>query len=159
VRNLLRVEETMTMTMTMMVKKELRARVGSQVVKEGGYFRRVGDGRLPGANVCLSGISVQNPDRPGTVPGGNVVRDLLRRAAECVLNLSRFIFEFGREFLLMDVFLSAGPAPAAVAGQASARLGFFSGGGHTLGSDEVESEFIPDPDAPPRPQGMSHSVL
>jgi hypothetical protein len=30
-----------------------------------------------------SGISVQNPDRPG-VPGGNMVRDLLRRAAEYV---------------------------------------------------------------------------
>lgn len=29
-----------------------------------------------------SGISVQNPDRPGAVPGGNLVRDLLRRAAE-----------------------------------------------------------------------------
>lgn len=30
-----------------------------------------------------SGISVQNPDRPGrAVPGGSLVRDLLRRAAE-----------------------------------------------------------------------------
>ena len=26
----------------------------------------------------------------------------------------------------------------------------FSGGGHTLGGDEVESQYIPDPSAPPR---------
>jgi hypothetical protein len=29
-----------------------------------------------------SGISVENPDRRGAVPGGNMVRDLLRRAAQ-----------------------------------------------------------------------------
>lgn len=29
------------------------------------------------------------------------------------------------------------------------RPAFFSGGGHTLGSDEVESTFIPDPNATP----------
>ena len=32
-------------------------------------------------NDYFSGISVQNPDR-AAVPGGNMVRDLLRRAAE-----------------------------------------------------------------------------
>ena len=31
-----------------------------------------------------SGISVQNPNRQGAVPGGNLVQDLLRRAAEYV---------------------------------------------------------------------------
>jgi len=38
----------------------------------------------------------------------------------------------------------AGPAPVAQ----SRPSGAFSGGGHTLGSDEVESSFIPDPSAP-----------
>jgi len=71
-----------------------------------------------------SGISVQNPDRPG-VPGGNMVRDLLRRAAE------------------------AGPPPGALPSGPGSRPAFFSGGGHTLGSDEVESTYIPDPTAPP----------
>ncbi|KAF9078273.1 hypothetical protein BDP27DRAFT_1309330 [Rhodocollybia butyracea] len=67
-----------------------------------------------------SGISVQNPDRPGGggVPGGNMVRDLLRRAAE------------------------AGPPP--VPEEVNRR---FAGGGHTLGSDEVESAYVPDPTA------------
>lgn len=49
-----------------------------------------------------------------------MVRDLLRRAAE------------------------AGPPPPA---EERARGGAFSGGGHMLGSDEVESSFVPDPDA------------
>ena len=30
----------------------------------------------------LSGISIENPDRQRAVPGGDMVRDLLRRAAE-----------------------------------------------------------------------------
>jgi len=63
-----------------------------------------------------SGLSVENPGRPG-IPGGNVVRDLLQRAAE------------------------AGPV------QSGAPRGAFSGAGNTLGSDEIESTFIPDPDA------------
>ncbi|OCH91979.1 SEP-domain-containing protein [Obba rivulosa] len=69
-----------------------------------------------------SGISVQNPDRPGATPGGDLVRDLLRRAAE------------------------AGPAPGAPTGPS--RSSIFSGGGYTLGSDEVDSSYVPDPDAP-----------
>ncbi|THH12757.1 hypothetical protein EW146_g7394 [Bondarzewia mesenterica] len=69
-----------------------------------------------------SGISIENPDRRRNVPGGNVVRDLLRRAAE------------------------AGPPPEPEAVSSTSR--FFSGGGHTLGSDEVESSFVPDPSAP-----------
>lgn len=73
-----------------------------------------------------SGISVENPDRARNIPGGDVVRDLLRRAAE------------------------AGPPPEPAGGAPGARRpGFFSGSGHTLGSDEVESTFIPDPSAPP----------
>ncbi|KIK65138.1 hypothetical protein GYMLUDRAFT_71027 [Collybiopsis luxurians FD-317 M1] len=69
-----------------------------------------------------SGISVQNPDRPGAsgVPGGNMVRDLLRRAAE----------------------YEPGPPPIAETVSHS-----FVGGGHRLGSDEVESSYVPDPNA------------
>ncbi|KAJ4001223.1 hypothetical protein F5050DRAFT_1796785 [Lentinula boryana] len=51
-----------------------------------------------------------------SVPGGNMVRDILRRAAE-----------------------GGGPAPAEPVSRR------FFGGGHTLGSDEVESTYLPDP--------------
>ncbi|TBU26883.1 hypothetical protein BD311DRAFT_808092 [Dichomitus squalens] len=71
-----------------------------------------------------SGISVQNPDRAGAAPGGNLVRDLLRRAAE------------------------AGPPVVPQGAPAAQRRAFF-GGGHTLGSDEVESTYVPDPSAEP----------
>ncbi|KAL1756914.1 hypothetical protein FB107DRAFT_260497 [Schizophyllum commune] len=69
-----------------------------------------------------SGISVQNPAQGGgpNIPGGDMVRDLLRRAAE------------------------AGPPPAP---EEHSRSSAFFGGGHTLGSDEVESTFVPDPNA------------
>ncbi|EIN04200.1 SEP-domain-containing protein [Punctularia strigosozonata HHB-11173 SS5] len=72
-----------------------------------------------------SGISVENPDRDRmrNIPGGDVVRDLLRRAAE------------------------AGPPPDLEPRSGSGRSAFF-GGGHTLGSDEVDSTYVPDPDAP-----------
>ena len=30
----------------------------------------------------FSGLSIENPDRQNAVPGGNMVRDLLRRAAQ-----------------------------------------------------------------------------
>jgi len=70
-----------------------------------------------------SGVNIENPDRNRNVPGGHVVRDLLRRAAE------------------------AGPPPGAP-GPAAPGSNFFSGGGHVLGSDEVESSYVPDPDAP-----------
>jgi len=66
-----------------------------------------------------SGISVENPDRQRAVPGGHMVADLLRRAAQ------------------------AGPAPEAP----SSRPAAFFGGGHTLGSDDVDSSYIPDPSA------------
>ncbi|KAF8592017.1 SEP-domain-containing protein [Ramaria rubella] len=61
-----------------------------------------------------SGISVENPDRR---QGNNVVRDILRKAAE------------------------AGSAPQLP----SAPSGPFSGSAYTLGSDEVDSSYIPDP--------------
>ncbi|KAG6887996.1 hypothetical protein C0995_011101 [Termitomyces sp. Mi166 len=67
-----------------------------------------------------SGLSIQNPDQRSRLPGGDLVQDLLRRAAE------------------------ANPAR-----DASSRSGAFHGGGHTLGSDEVESTYIPDPNAVP----------
>jgi len=70
-----------------------------------------------------SGLSIENPDSARRIPGGDMVRDLLRRAA------------------------AAGP-PRGVPGS-SRQPGVFSGGGHTLGSDDVESSFIPDPNAPP----------
>ncbi|KAN0078316.1 hypothetical protein V8E55_010373 [Tylopilus felleus] len=70
-----------------------------------------------------SGISVQNPNARGPVPGGRMVQDILRRAAETsVARASQQI-----ETLV----------------QSSA----FRGGGHRLGSDEVPSTFVPDPDA------------
>ncbi|CAA7269410.1 unnamed protein product [Cyclocybe aegerita] len=74
-----------------------------------------------------SGISIENPDRQRGVPGGNMVRDLLQRAAQ------------------------AGPPPAA-----ETRPGVFSGGGHTLGSDEVESTYIPDPNAEEEETAIRH---
>ncbi|KAG1893622.1 uncharacterized protein F5891DRAFT_1065655 [Suillus fuscotomentosus] len=65
-----------------------------------------------------SGISVQNPNSASARPGGRLVRDILRQAAE------------------------GGMAPPPDARRAA---GPFSGGGHILGSDEVESSYVPDP--------------
>jgi len=65
-----------------------------------------------------SGISVQNPN--AAPPGGGLVRDILRQATE------------GGRAALPEPRRAPGP---------------FSGSGHTLGSDEVESTFVPDPDA------------
>lgn len=67
-----------------------------------------------------SGISVQNPNSASARPGGRIVRDILRQATE------------GGMAPLPDARKAAGP---------------FSGSGHTLGSDEVESTFVPDPNA------------
>jgi hypothetical protein len=53
--------------------------------------------------ICFSGLSIQNPEAAQNVPGGNLVRDLLRRAAEYVslafvlpLNHSSLISEVGQ---------------------------------------------------------------
>ncbi|KAJ7717368.1 hypothetical protein DFH07DRAFT_907329 [Mycena maculata] len=87
-----------------------------------------------------SGLSVQNPNagrgrgggrRREDGPGGEIVRDLLRRAAE------------------------TGASPQA---HPSAGASVFGGGGHTLGSDEVDSTFIPDPNAPVGPQRVSRRL-
>ncbi|KAI0919984.1 hypothetical protein AcV5_001914 [Taiwanofungus camphoratus] len=88
--------------------------------------RRADQGESWFAGGERSGISVQNPDRPGAVPGGNLVRDLLRRAAE------------------------AGPPPGSPSGPTRSLA--FSGGGHTLGSDEVDSAYVPDPSVPAEPE-------
>jgi hypothetical protein len=69
----------------------------------------------------VSGINVQNPNRDPAVPGRSLMRDLLARA----LN------ERPSE-----------PEPERAGGQGSSA---FSGGGYTLGSDEVESTYVPDP--------------
>ncbi|KAJ7467523.1 SEP domain-containing protein [Mycena latifolia] len=62
-----------------------------------------------------SGISVQNPGR-GRVPGGDLVRDLLRRA---------------------EVEGAAAPEGS------GPRSAVFGGGGHTLGGEGVQSAFVP----------------
>ncbi|KAF8556681.1 SEP-domain-containing protein [Imleria badia] len=72
-----------------------------------------------------SGISIQNPNARENVPGGRMVHDILRRAAE--MSAARSSQPLGEQ------------APSTA----------FRGGGHTLGSDEVESTFVPDPDAQP----------
>ncbi|RXW20492.1 hypothetical protein EST38_g5365 [Candolleomyces aberdarensis] len=70
-------------------------------------------------NIIDSGISVQNPGQADRGSGGDLVQDLLRRAAR------------------------GGMAPPPEEPRSRA----FFGGGHTLGSDEVESTFVPDPSA------------
>ncbi|CAE6430706.1 unnamed protein product [Rhizoctonia solani] len=72
-----------------------------------------------------SGLSVQNPEASRRSGPPNLVRDIFKKAAE------------------------GSSANAAAAAAEEPRSSMFSGGGHTLGSDEVESTYIPDPNAPP----------
>lgn len=74
-----------------------------------------------------SGINVQNPDRDPEVPGRNLMRDLLARA------------------------LNAGPAEPELERPGGQGSSVFSGGGYTLGSDEIESTYVPDPNEPSNP--------
>ncbi|CCO28767.1 UBX domain-containing protein 1 OS=Emericella nidulans (strain FGSC A4 / ATCC 38163 / CBS 112,46 / NRRL 194 / M139) GN=ubx1 PE=3 SV=1 [Rhizoctonia solani AG-1 IB] len=74
-----------------------------------------------------SGLSVQNPDAARRSGPPNLVRDIFKKAAE-------------------------GSSANAAAAAEEPRPTTFTGGGHTLGSDEIESTYIPDPDAPSRPQ-------
>ncbi|KAF8465435.1 SEP-domain-containing protein, partial [Russula ochroleuca] len=74
-----------------------------------------------------SGINVQNPDRDSDVPGRNLMRDLLARA-------------------LHDRPVEPEPDRTGAHGSSA-----FSGGGYTLGSDELESTYIPDPSVPRNP--------
>ncbi|KAG8697581.1 hypothetical protein FRC09_007771, partial [Ceratobasidium sp. 395] len=69
-----------------------------------------------------SGLSVENPNAPRRTGPPNLVRDIFKKAAEG----------------------SSSAAPETR--EPSSNV--FSGGGHTLGSDEVESTYIPDPNAP-----------
>ena len=78
-----------------------------------------------------SGINVQNPDRESDVPGRNFMRDLLARA-------------------LNDRPVESEPDRTGARGSSA-----FSGAGYTLGSDEVESTYIPDPNGPPSPGTVS----
>lgn len=68
-----------------------------------------------------SGISIEGPGRGRGAgqPGGDVVRDLLERAAR------------------------GGPAP-----EAAPRSTVFSGGGHLLGGEDFDSRYIPDAENP-----------
>ncbi|KAH8986796.1 hypothetical protein EDB86DRAFT_2953473 [Lactarius hatsudake] len=73
-----------------------------------------------------SGINVQNPDRgPDDVSGRGLMRDLLARA------------------------LNDRPLEPELEG--AQRSSAFSGSGYTLGSDEVDSTYVPDPNGPPSP--------
>ncbi|CAE7133973.1 unnamed protein product [Rhizoctonia solani] len=84
-----------------------------------------------------SGLSVQNPEasRRGAP---DLVRDIFKKAAEGS---------------------SAGAAAAAAAND-EPRSSVFSGGGHTLGSDEAESTYIPDPNAPPpKPEDEEETAI
>jgi hypothetical protein len=74
----------------------------------------------------VSGINIQNPNRESDAPGRSLMRDLLARA----LN------ERPTE-----------PEPERTGQRSSA----FSGSGYTLGSDDVESTFVPDPSGPSNP--------
>ena len=74
-----------------------------------------------------------------------MVADLLRRAAEFVRHSFDSILRIENSFYLV---FRGGVAPAA-----PARPTAFFGSGHTLGSDEVESTFIPDPTAGDGEQG------
>lgn len=90
---------------------------------------------------------MQNPDRAPIPGAGNMVRDLLRRAAEYVslpIPLAPFVLT---NYSL--AIYRAGPPPGAPPSGPTGGPSFFTGGGHTLGSDEVESTYIPDPNAPP----------
>ncbi|GJE95278.1 SEP and UBX domain-containing protein [Phanerochaete sordida] len=78
-----------------------------------------------------SGVSIQGPPGRGPVPGGDVVRDLLRRAAE------------------------AGPPPMPAPGPARS---VFSGGGHVLGGEDVETRYVPDPTAQPQDEDAPTAI-
>jgi len=84
--------------------------------------------------LSCSGINVQNPDRDSDVPGRNLMRDLLARA-------------------LHDRPVEPEPDRTGAHGSSA-----FSGGGYTLGSDELESTYIPDPSVPRNP-GKNASPL
>ncbi|EJD38190.1 SEP-domain-containing protein [Auricularia subglabra TFB-10046 SS5] len=82
-----------------------------------------------------SALSVEGPGRPR--PGNSTVRDILRKAAQAT----------------QERMGGLG------GGQAEPARNTFFGGGHTLGSDDVESQFIPDPDAPSASQQEEETAI
>ena len=78
-----------------------------------------------------------------------MVRELLRRAQEFVL-LSMFSL---KTFLLSFLSYRGGQAP-----EDAPRPTAFFGGGHTLGSDDTPSSFIPDPNATSTDLGTSSAI-
>ncbi|KAF7350626.1 SEP-domain-containing protein [Mycena sanguinolenta] len=79
-----------------------------------------------------SGISVQNPRRRGE-PGGDLVRDLLRRAQEWLVSSP-----------LSTDSADIDHREGATSGEpAQSRPNIFTGGGHTLGGEGVSSAYVP----------------
>ena len=60
----------------------VRARVGLQAARGGTHLPPHTDADI---DLVFSGISVQNPNARGNAPGGRMVQDILRRAAEYVI--------------------------------------------------------------------------
>lgn len=108
------------------------------LVEKGGSSPLILMKEMCASNKRFSGISIENPDSRRSVPGGNTVKEILQRAAQCVRYYTRSL-----NFCLTKWF-RAGPPPVGQLGFGSTP---FRGGGHTLGSDDVESTYIPDPDA------------
>lgn len=69
----------MTTTTTTMTRK---VRAGLRVEKGGKHFIQFSIALSVNRGHDCSGISVENPDSRRSVPGGDMVRDLLRRAAQ-----------------------------------------------------------------------------
>jgi UBX domain-containing protein 1 len=85
---------------------------------------------------------VQNPNARRNLPGPRMVQDILRRAAECVERCDIYFFGTATDGRCRT---SAARAAQPLAEQP--RSSMFRGSGNTLGSDEVESTFVPDPNA------------
>lgn len=62
-------------------------------------------------------------------------------------------------YYLITIVCRAGPPPGTHTSGPASSGQIFSGGGHTLGSDEVDSAFIPDPNAPPPSDAEEPTVI
>lgn len=74
----------MTTTTTTTKVRRAKAKAGSRA-ESGGTHIRAYITFYRRRDLLISGISVQNPNARGNVPGGRLVQDILRRAAECVV--------------------------------------------------------------------------
>lgn len=145
--------------MTQMMTEAAVVRIGTLVANVGKCKSRYNqvspaiDLTFPGVRSHVrSGLNVQNPERPP--PSNNTVRDILRKAARYGTIYSPFTH------ILFTVLLSLSRAPRAPEeATPSSRGSAFSGPGHTLGSDDVESQFIPDPNAPAAGEGEQESAV